>query len=158
MNVERKSFRNNLIRCLASGFYSGYIPKAPGTFGTLSSIPIYFLLSALAATVPYLVSVGMFALFSSYIAAQAERLWAERDCPKIVLDEWTGFFVTMIAIPPSFGTVAAGFSLFRFFDILKPFPIGYAERMPGGAGVVLDDIIAGSFSCLVLHLSLGIIA
>lgn len=154
------TFRDRwLIQCLASGFFSGYLPKAPGTFGTLAAIPPFLLLSAFTSLWTYTAVVLAFVILACFVAAQAERVWNEKDCPKIVIDEWAGFLVTMLGVPPALVTVAAGFLIFRILDIVKPFPVRILERsIPGGAGVVLDDVAAGVYGCILMHLGMLILS
>ena len=133
----------------ATGFGSGYFPVASGTAGTLfAGVPLYLLLYYLApvwwvygVVTMLLISVGPF------LCGQADCAWNTKDCGKIVYDEMIGFLVTMAFIPLSIWTLAAGFFLFRAFDVLKVYPANLIERkLPGGAGVFFDDIAAGVYS------------
>ena len=93
-----------------------------------------------------------FAALACWVAHQAEQIWSEKDCSKIVIDEWTGFLVTMAGIVPTWGTVIAGFLIFRLVDIIKPFPIRWLERrIHGGAGVVIDDVLAGVYASILMN-------
>jgi phosphatidylglycerophosphatase A len=89
--------------------------------------------------------------FHFTISSQAERYWGKKDDRRIVIDEIMGFLVTMLWVPMSIPSVIGGFILFRFFDILKPFPIRHLERVKSGFGVVLDDVLAGIYSNIILH-------
>jgi|SRR5208337_1762780 len=143
-----------LARLLATWWGVGYIPKAPGTAGTIAAIPFYFLLRLLPLY-GYLACVLAIGLVACWAAGVAERIFQEKDSQLIVIDEVVGFFITMTALPPSWPYLIGGFCLFRFFDILKPPPIRLIERkVPGGYGVVLDDVLAGIYA----HISLRIIA
>lgn len=140
-----------IVIFLATGFYVGYSPLVPGTTGTLAVIPIYLLLSHLSP--PYYLAI---LLGSTYIAIlvsdRAEVIFQSRDCRHIVIDEMVGFLVAMIAIPPTWRNILLGFFLFRALDIIKPVPIRHLEeRVRGGYGVVLDDIIAGIYANLIIH-------
>lgn len=146
--------RSTFIRVMATGLGTGLSPFAPGTVGTILGIPLY-LLFALFSPALYLLSTIAFCFFAVHISGEAEKLYGEKDASKIVIDEIAGFLVVMLFVPLSLYTVAAGFILFRFFDILKPFPIRTLERrLPGGYGVVGDDIMAGIYGAVVLHLGL----
>ena len=138
----------------ASWFGTGFSPFASGTVGTLGAIPLYLLL----ATIPlplYLLTLLAFFFFSCWASGQAEEIFGEKDSGKIVIDEVIGFLITMTAVPPSWLSIVAGFLLFRFFDITKIPPARFFDqKMKNGYGVVLDDVVAGIYACLSLHLLL----
>ena len=137
---------------MATGFGSGLVPFAPGTAGTLIGILIYLALSRLSWTL-YLVFVVTITLLACYVSWEAERMFEEKDPPRVVIDEIIGFQWSMFLISPTVLHVFAGFILFRFFDILKVFPAGYFQRsLPGGWGIVMDDVVAGMYSNIALLL------
>jgi phosphatidylglycerophosphatase A len=137
---------------VATGFGSGLVPFAPGTAGTLVGILIYLALSRLSWTF-YLVVVVTITLLACYVSREAERMFEEKDPPRVVIDEIIGFQWSMFLISPTVLHVFAGFILFRFFDILKVFPAGYFQRsLPGGWGIVMDDVVAGMYSNIALLL------
>lgn len=139
------------IHILAFGFGAGASPKAPGTMGTLVAIPIFLLLSELPLFV-YVVLVLLITGFGVYICDRCAKDLQVHDHSGIVWDEIAGYLITMIAIPMNLWTVFLGFVLFRFFDILKPWPIGYFDKqVKGGLGIMLDDVIAGIFSWVILY-------
>jgi phosphatidylglycerophosphatase A len=144
---------NFLILLFASGFGAGFSPVVPGTMGTLAAIPIYYFISSISSPL-YEVTLVTFFFFSSWIAGQAEQYWKEKDDRRIVIDEIMGFLVTMLWAPRTPFSIVAGFVLFRFFDILKPFPVHRVEQVKAGYGVVLDDVLAGIYSNILLHLVL----
>ncbi len=140
------------ILFLATGFGVGYSPIAPGTLGTLVAIPIYYFLSEIPPPLYEITLVGFFFL-SVWISENAERFFGKKDDQRIVVDEIVGFLITMLWVPKTVPFIIIGFFLFRFFDILKPFPIRRLEkRLKGGYGVVLDDVAAGVYGSIVLHL------
>jgi phosphatidylglycerophosphatase A len=135
-------FRDPVL-LLAFGFGSGLAPKAPGTAGTLAAVPLYLLLTPLSA-VGYLGVVLAVALAGIWICGRASQTLGSHDHPGIVWDEFAGFLVTMIPASGSWISLLAGFVLFRFFDIWKPWPIRLADKKVGGGfGVMLDDLLAG---------------
>jgi len=137
---------------VATGFGSGLVPFAPGTAGTLVGILIYLALSRLSWTV-YLVIVVIITFLACYVSREAERIFEEKDPPHVVIDEIIGFQWSMFLITPTVLHVFAGFILFRFFDILKIFPAGYFQRsLPGGWGIVMDDVVAGMYGNITLLL------
>jgi phosphatidylglycerophosphatase A len=144
--------KKKIINFLATGAYVGHLPKMPGTFGTLWGIPCVYLLSCYSPIV-YAVTTIIFFIFASYISGAAEKNYSQRDPGKIIIDEILGFMVAFFLLPFTLFNVIIVFLLFRFFDILKPFPISYLDaRVKGGVGIVLDDAVAGIFACIVAHL------
>ena len=140
------------VRFLASGFFSGHIPFAPGTMGTLAAIPLYLLMVGSLQGWLYAGAVIVLTLVAIWISGLAETIYGRKDPPQVVIDEIAGFMLTMTAIPPDAMYIIMGFILFRVFDILKPQPAGWInERMRGGSGIVLDDIVAGLYANIVLQ-------
>jgi phosphatidylglycerophosphatase A len=136
----------------ATGFGVGYSPLAPGTLGTLIAIPVYYFLSQIPSPVYEITLIGFFFL-SVWISKNAEIFFGKQDDPRIVIDEMMGFLITMLWVPRATLFVIIGFFLFRFFDILKPLPIRHLEkRLKGGFGVVLDDVLAGIYANVILHI------
>lgn len=149
--VPREVWRHPLY-FIAFGFGSGAAPFAPGTFGTLMAIPFYLLLSMLPLTA-YLIFVFLFIVFTSWLCDRISRETHTHDHPGMCIDEFAGFFVTMIAAPAGWLWILAGFILFRLFDIWKPWPISVAdEKIPGGFGMVFDDVLAGVYACAIIQL------
>ena len=133
------------IKFLASGFGSGLAPIAPGTFGTLAGVPICLLCLPLPWLLRLLVVLALMAL-AVYVSGRAEEIYSKKDDQRIVIDEIIGFQVTMLPVTITILHLCAGFVLFRVFDILKPFPLNDLQRLPGGWGVVLDDVGAGIYA------------
>lgn len=143
---------------LAFGLGTGLAPRAPGTAGTLLGVLLYLALMS--------VGVGHLGLILVTLAVTAVGLWCSGraaralgapDHPGIVIDEVAGLLLSMWLVPGSAVTVLAGFALFRFFDIVKPWPIRLVDRrLHGGAGIMLDDLLAGAAACLCLHALLGL--
>ena len=130
----------------------GFSPFAPGTMGTLAAIPIFFLLSLLPWWLYILCVLGI-GIVACWAADDAERIFHEKDPHRVVIDEAVGFFVTMAALPVTWTYLIAGFCLFRVFDIVKPPPIRLVEKkVPGGYGVVLDDVLAGIYAGISIRL------
>lgn len=138
------------IHFVALGFGSGLSPVAPGTFGTLAALPIVIGLQQLGL-LAHLTFAIVAIVAGIYVCGESARRMDVHDHPGIVWDEITGYTVTMLAAPPHWGWLLAGFVLFRFFDIVKPWPIREADHsLPGGLGIMLDDIIAGVFAAAIL--------
>jgi phosphatidylglycerophosphatase A len=142
---------NRFILLLATGLGVGYSPIAPGTLGTLIATAIYYFLSEIHFPLYEITLIGFFFL-SVWISENAEIFFGKKDDPRIVIDEVIGFLIAMLWVPKTLPFVIMGFFLFRFFDILKPFPIRRLEkRLRGGFGVVLDDVAAGVYANIVLQ-------
>lgn len=150
-SVPKHSLKNPVM-FLAFGFGSGLLPKAPGTYGTLCAIPI-FMFIGLLNPIAYVLIVSILALGGIWICDYAAKKLKVHDHPGIVWDEIVGFLITMVAGNLSIVSILTGFVLFRFFDIVKPWPIGKIDaQVKGGFGIMLDDIIAGFFAAFCLAL------
>lgn len=151
-----QSIRNEIIVALATGLYTGYIPVAPGTFGTVVAVPLCYLLSLFGA-LGGLIFIVIFAGIAVWISTEAEKILNEKDSGRIVIDEIAGFLVTLYLVPFTVVTLVAGFLFFRVADITKPFPIKRLESdLPGGWGVVADDVLAGVYANIALRLLLAL--
>ncbi len=140
------------IKAAATGLGTGLSPFAPGTVGTIPGVLLYLLIVPFPRPL-YFLTILVFICLAVYIAHQAEKIFQEKDSSKIVIDEMAGFLVVMSFVPPSPVNVVAGFVLFRFFDILKPFPVGLIDkRIHGGYGIVGDDVMAGVYGAVILYL------
>ena len=148
--------RERAVLFVATGFFIGNLPFAPGTFGSLIGLPLCFLLSRLDL-LKSLICILIFILFAMGIASAAEKIIKQRDPGQIVIDEIAGLMVTLAGLPFNLKTALAGFIIFRVFDILKPFPIRMIDRsVGGGSGIVLDDVMAGIYGNLIIRLGIYI--
>jgi len=149
-NLNKKVLTNP-IHFLAFGFGSGLAPFAPGTFGTLMAIPLYLLMQPLSLPL-YLLLTTVVCVVGIWICGRSSDLLGVHDHSGIVWDEFAGYFVTMIAAPEGWIWVVIGFALFRLFDIWKPWPISVLDKkVHGGLGIMIDDILAGVFSLIILQ-------
>ena len=147
------------ILFLALGFGSGLSPKAPGTFGTLAALPLFLLLMPLPLWLYSLFLLVSF-VFGVFLCQRAADDLGVHDHPAIVWDEFVGLWLSLLPLI-FFGFewywLLFGFALFRFFDILKPWPICWFDRhVHGGMGIMLDDVIAGIAAAIVLGLSMSV--
>lgn len=148
-SVPASAFRNP-VHFLAIGLGSGAAPKAPGTFGTMMGLLLFWPLSHLPLTA-YLVWLVLAALLGIYLCGKTARDWQVHDHGGIVWDEFVGLWITLIAVPVTWYWLLAGFVLFRLFDIWKPWPIRLLDRhVHGGFGIMIDDMLAGVFAWLCL--------
>lgn len=141
------------IHLVAFGFGTGLSPYAPGTFGTLVGIPLVLLMAPMGFVVQLgLVLAGF--LVGIYVCGESARRLGVHDHGGIVWDEVVGYAITMLAAPAEPLWLLAGFGLFRFFDIVKPWPIREADHsLKGGLGIMLDDVLAGIFAGTILYLA-----
>lgn len=154
---------SNPIHLAAVGFGSGLAPIAPGTFGTIAAIPFFYLLSGLCIQW-YIAVLIVTSVVGFWLCDVTSDAMGVHDHKAIVWDEFVGFWITMLpaliyyqegktdGLSPLI-CVAIGFVLFRFFDVLKPFPISWLDRkVEGGFGIMIDDIVAGIFAAIGLFL------
>jgi phosphatidylglycerophosphatase A len=140
---SRSTFADHVATALATWFGCGLVPKAPGTVGTLGALPLYFLV---APGGPILILIAALAatLVGIWAAGRVARRLATHDPQIVCIDEVAGVLITLAAAPRTTAGVIAGVVVFRALDMLKPWPARWAERrLPGGSGVVLDDVFAG---------------
>ncbi len=139
---------------LAFGFGSGLAPFAPGTFGTLAAIPVYLLLVLNLSTTLYVLATLLIVIVGIPICQRVSDDLKVHDFSGIVWDEIAGFLITMLFLPCSWQYIVLGFILFRCFDIFKPWPISWLDQyVHGGLGIMLDDVVAGIFSWLILFVA-----
>lgn len=140
-----------LITFLATGAYTGYLPKMPGTFGTLWGVPLAYLSSRMPLSGQAAFTLAV-CLASVYIAGRECESTREKDPSRVVIDEAAGYLVSFFLMPFTLFNVILVFILFRFFDILKPYPVGVIDRkIEGGPGIVLDDVMAGIEANIAAH-------
>jgi len=146
-----------VILFIAQGAYSGKSPFAPGTAGTLVGVLLYWGIKDLPP-LSYGIFCVLVCLLGTWAAGRAERFLGCKDCPSIVIDEIAGYLIAMFLIPVDWYTVISAFLLFRFFDIVKPWPLQDLQKIKGGPGVMIDDIGAGVYTNLVLRVSVLFLA
>jgi len=149
----------NINTFLATFFGIGFLPKMPGTWGSLAAFGLYLLIPAsfflgfnLIFSLPVLL---LFCLLAVFVSSKAEEILGH-DSGHIVIDEVSGYFVSVMFLPHNWLIGLYGFILFRVFDIAKPFPINHLQKLPRGWGVVADDILAGVYACILLQLLIRI--
>ncbi|MBU0481638.1 MAG: phosphatidylglycerophosphatase A [Proteobacteria bacterium] len=143
---------DRLFMAVATGLGLGKIPFAPGTWGTLLAFPIHYLISSLSPA-GYWLSLAGIIIVAIFTAGSAEKIMDKPDPGAVVIDEVAGMLVALIHAPPTVVAWLAAFLLFRFFDIVKPFPVNFFDqRFHGGLGIVLDDLMAGIYALLCLQI------
>ena len=152
--------RDGWIRCLASGCGFGYSPVISGTAGTLFSIiPYWVTIHIIGGPQHWAWYAGVILVLTvlSIWAADGMMVLTNSVDPKqVIIDEVVGFFVTMFLVPFSWGNVLLGFIIFRILDIIKPWPASWLDRLHDqwGFGVTMDDVAAGIYGCLIMHIIL----
>ncbi len=147
--------KDDIFRFIATIGPLGYLPVAPGTVGSAFSCLIYILFRPDALALSIIIPVCFIA--GVLVSDRTERFLNEKDSSHIVVDEFAGYLVSVFLIPFSIPNAIIAFLLFRAFDIVKPTPIRQLERrIPGGLGIMIDDILAGVYANLVLQLILVI--
>jgi len=152
--LTAKQIMTDPVLFLAFGFGSGLAKKAPGTCGTIAAIPVYYLF-AQANNLIYSLLTIIATVVGVWFCDLAAKKLNEHDFGGIVWDEVAGYLITMWFVPCTWQTMIIGFVLFRFFDILKPWPIKWIDKqVHGGLGIMLDDVLAGVFAGALLLLVL----
>jgi phosphatidylglycerophosphatase A len=129
---------------------AGYVPVAPGSVASALTVLVLWLVPF--SRVAVLGFFGAVTIVGIWAAHRAEDLWGAKDPHAIVIDEVAGMTLAVLAFPLTVPVLAVGFLLFRVFDVVKPFPARLSERLPGGVGVMADDLVAGLYALLVLAL------
>ena len=145
---------DRLALVLGAGLGSGFSPVAPGTAGSLLAAVLYLPLRPYFAGPRWpvgLALVGVVTLVGVWSAGVIERSLGKKDPGRVVIDEVAGQWLAFLAVPFSWPLWGAGFFIFRFMDIVKPFPARWMERLPGGWGIMLDDLVAGAYTLIILH-------
>jgi phosphatidylglycerophosphatase A len=142
---------DRLIVAIATGMYSGLIPKAPGTWGSLFALlPWYFCRNM--SLYHYLIVLISLFILGFFSAGSAEKILDQPDPGCIVIDEILGMFITLTLAPNHPAAWITGFLLFRFFDIVKPFPVSWLDtHLHGGIGIMMDDVVAGLYALICLQ-------
>ena len=154
LDIFRKSsLSGKTALALSTWFGSGLLPVAPGTFGALAAVPLVLVLNTIGMwySALGLVIVTGIAIWASNLSRD---LLGREDPPEVVIDEVAGFLVTMFLLPRSWLALGLGFILFRFFDIIKPYPVKRLEKIQGGLGIVIDDLMAGLYANFAVRIFL----
>ncbi len=143
---------------IATGAYSGYLPKAPGTWGSLLGVLLWAAGLHRLAPTSYAAVLGGLFVIGTIAAGAAEKIVDQSDPGLVVIDEIVGQLIVLALAPKHPLAVVAAFALFRFFDILKPFPVGWLDQhIHGGLGIMLDDVMAGLYALLILQVGIWLL-
>lgn len=141
---------NSFEKFIGSGFFTGYFPVASGTVGSLAAIVIYLIpgFEQLFVIIPATLVIIFYGI---YIGTKFEAEYG-KDPAQCTIDEVAGTWISLIALPKTFGIIIAAFFLWRILDIIKPPPARNLERLKGGLGIMIDDVISGIYTLIIMHL------
>ena len=152
MTLSKKTLYFNTLKIFATWFYSGKAPFAPGTCGSLATLPCVYALSYFYGYQAVAVFALLIAIIGIPIASSYAQALNIKDPGEIVIDEVAGQAIALIFAGTNLYLFIAGFFLFRLFDITKPWLVGWADKkLNGGLGIMLDDVFAGIFAAIVLY-------
>ncbi|MFN3075285.1 MAG: phosphatidylglycerophosphatase A [Alphaproteobacteria bacterium] len=156
MTDETTSRPPDVLEFVVTWFGSGLLPHIPGTWGSLAALPFAWILATVTGRPTLAIMAGALFLLGWWASDRYAGRCGEPDPGRVVIDEVVGQWLTLLATPPEPVGYALGFLLFRIADILKPWPVSWADRkVKGGLGIMLDDVLAAGYAALVLHLVLG---
>ncbi|MGE5364575.1 MAG: phosphatidylglycerophosphatase A [Bacteroidota bacterium] len=149
-NAGSPAVSGPVTRMLLSGFYTGYIPFAPGTFGSLAGLAIYLIPGF---EKPYIIlpAILLLAIFGYMKAGVFETQYGKKDPSQCTIDEVVGMWISLLFVPKQVLPVLVTFLIWRVCDIIKPFPARSSEKLGGAAGIMTDDIISALYSLLLIH-------
>ncbi len=137
-------------KLLGSGFYTGYIPIASGTFGTLAALFIYLIPGF---ENPYVIvpAIIVFFIYGVYVGNKFENVYG-KDPSECTIDEVVGTWISYLLLPKAVGIIIITFFLWRALDIFKPYPARKLENLNGGLGIMIDDVVSGFYTLIIMHL------
>ena len=145
-----------LCRSIATLGPIGYLPKAPGTWGSMTAAIIWYVLAEFIPDFQkYQLTIIIISAVAGIIVSEIVSRDGDKDPKEVVIDEFAGMWIALIWLPHSLKLIVIALILFRIFDIAKPFGIRRLEKIRGGMGIMMDDIAAGILSALILHLSIN---
>jgi phosphatidylglycerophosphatase A len=143
---------NFIEKFFGSGFYTGFIPFASGTFGSIAGLVIYYI-PGFDKPVVIISAIVLFTIYGIYLGAKFEKVYG-KDPAQCTIDEVVGMWISLLFLPKRIIISLTAFLIWRVMDILKPFPARQSEKLPGGLGIMIDDVIAGIYSLIIVHLIL----
>jgi phosphatidylglycerophosphatase A len=146
--------RGGLRFWIATGLGSGLVPWAPGTAGSAVAVGLFWVTTRFGVNWLPAAVFGVLVLAGFWSAGAAARRLGQKDPGAIVIDEFAGQFLALLALPHSWPVLAVGFVLFRLFDVVKPPPARRFEALPGATGIMTDDLVAGLYANLLMQMAL----
>ena len=144
--------KNIIARWFSTVFKIGYLPIAPGTWGSLAAFALWFLIIESISTITFITLIVVIFAFGIYTSSITEKDLGKKDPSVIVVDEWVGQWIALLFLPKSLLWGLVAFALFRLFDIWKPYPIKTLDKMSSGWGIMLDDVLGGIYALIVLSI------
>ncbi len=146
----------NFIEKLAgSVFFTGYSPVAPGTISSLAALAI-FLIPGFENPTAMLIIISVFTAWGIKLGDKFEKKYG-KDPSQCTIDEFVGTWISLLFVPKVYWILAIDFVIWRLLDIIKPFPAGALEKLSGGKGIMLDDIVSGAYSLVIIHIFISLI-
>ncbi len=142
--------KNKLGNWISTVLKIGYLPIAPGTWGSLAATVTWFIIIESISTITFTIVIVIIFILGVYTSSITEGYLTKKDPSIIVIDEWVGQWIALLFLPKSLMWGLVAFALFRLFDIWKPYPIKTLDKIPSGWGIMLDDVLAGVYTLLVL--------
>ena len=148
--VDQEPVVRSIFKLIATFFYIGEVPFAPGTAASFAGLLLYISLSGnpFAGSVVFAILL----IFGFISSSAAERIFSRKDPPQVVIDEVCGIFIVFFGVPLHIISIILGFLVYRIFDIIKPPPAKVLERLKGGYGIMLDDLLCGFYANLILRI------
>jgi len=147
--------KTHFVKLFTTFFYIGYFPRAPGSVASIAGVALYCLLHAhLSVYVGILVAITIIGFLTS---GEMERILNQKDPSCVVIDEVAGMMVALVMLPAIPLVVISAYVLFRFFDIFKTYPINKLEALEGGTGIMLDDLMAGFYTNVLMHIAVKLV-
>ncbi len=145
MNTKLANYFSTVVKI-------GYLPLAPGTWGSLAALLFWFLILPTISSITFIVTIIIIFILGIYTSSITERVLDKKDPSIIVIDEWVGQWIALLFLPKSFVWGIVAFALFRLFDIWKPYPIHRLDNIKGGFGIMIDDVFAGIYALIGVQL------
>ncbi|MEW5807587.1 MAG: phosphatidylglycerophosphatase A [Acidobacteriota bacterium] len=156
-NFKELTILEKIKIILSTFFFTGYSPLIPGTAGTAGGLLLYCFLTRFASIFIYISASILLIVTGVWASDFAERFYGRKDPPRVVIDEVAGFLLAMLFIKPRLFNVIIGFVLFRTIDIIKPPPARYFERMEGGVGIMVDDVVSAFYTNMLMQTLLPVL-
>ena len=144
---------DSLAKTIASVFFIGYLPLIPGTFGSIAGVGLFYLLRGSSSPI-YFLTILVVTILGLATGGRVEKLLNKKDPRCVVIDEVMGMLIALSFMPVNLKIVILAFFIFRILDTLKPFPAGRLQYLPGAVGVMVDDLVAGIYTNIVLQIIL----
>jgi len=141
---------NFFEKFIGSGFYTGYFPVASGTVGSFAALLIY-LISGFENLIIIIPAIMIFAVYGIYLGNKFEIKYG-KDPSECTVDEVVGTWISLLALPKTIGIIVAAFLIWRILDIIKPPPARGLEKLKGGLGIMIDDVVSGIYTLIIMHL------